>query len=354
MHLRDVGEFGLIARLRALTHREDARVLVGIGDDAAVVAGANTLVMTTDALVEGVHFRRDWSPMEGIGYRALAASLSDLAAMGASPAYVMVTLMVPHSETVEGLEELYRGMMQLADLFAVRVVGGDVVATSGPLTISIAATGELLGMRPLLRSGVRPGDWIFVTGDLGGSGAFVHYLASGKACVLTPEDALTLRLRHERPQPQVRAARVLATLTDDARRGTGCTGLNDISDGLASELHELAQASDVRLLIHAERVPTAPAVRHYARAAGVDPLDFALYGGEDFQLVGAVDPAQAGRLLAQMEGAGVRVTIIGEAEEGDVGVDMRKGRQRVALHKGGYDHFGQAPTDHGRTGGNGI
>lgn len=340
VRLQDVGEFGLIARLRAITRRDDARVQVDIGDDAAVVASASPLVMTADALVEGVHFRRDWSAPQAIGYRALAASLSDVAAMGGRPLYALVTLAVSADERIADLEDLYRGMMALADTYDVRIVGGDVVSTPGPLVISVAVTGALWGSKPLLRSGIQPGDWLFVTGDLGGAAAFVDYMTGGKAVILTPEDEWSLRMRHERPAPQVTAAQLLARLAEQGTVGAGCTGLNDISDGLASELHELAEASGVRLLIHADRLPTPPAVRHYARAIGADPLDFALYGGEDFELVGAVNPAHAGQMLAQMEAAGVRVRIIGEVQDGEVGVDIRKAGQRVALPKGGYDHFG--------------
>jgi len=341
LRLQDVGEFGLIARLRAITERLDTRVHIGIGDDAAVVQGAGLIVMSADALVEGVHFRRDWSSLSGIGYRALAASLSDIAAMGAKPVYALVTLAVPETESVEALEDLYRGMMALADEHEVRIVGGDIVSTPGPLVLSVTVTGELVGAKPLLRSGVKPGDWIFVTGDLGGSGAFVHYRMHGKAVVLTPEDEWVLRLRHERPQPQVLAARMLAGLADRTGAATGCTALTDISDGLASELYELAETSGIHILLYGDRVPTPPAVRHYARAAGVDALQLALYGGEDFQLLGAVDPRYAGHLLAQMEASGVRTTVIGEAQEstGASAVDIRLRGQRMALQKGGYDHF---------------
>lgn len=354
MRMGEVGEFGLIGRLREIVERTDTSVLVGIGDDAAVVTGGSPLLLTTDALVEGVHFRRDWISMRDVGYRALAASLSDIAAMGGKPLHAVVALAVPFAEEVDALEELYRGMAELCDAFSVLVVGGDVVSTPGPLLLSATVTGELLGPSPLRRSGANAGDWVFVTGDVGGAGAFVHYKEQGEPVVLVPEDLHMLQLRHARPQPQIQAAAVLAKLAEGREAG-GCTSLNDISDGLASELHELAEASGVRLLISGDRIPTLPAVRHYARTMRMSPLDFALFGGEDFQLVGTVSDAAVGDLLAQMEAIGIRCTCIGRVHERSAlaeslgtersPVELQMQTGRVSLHKGGYDHFQGAQAE---------
>lgn len=333
MRVRELGEFGLIGRLRALIDRPDDRVHVGIGDDAAVVAGGRSLVLTADALVEGVHFRRDWISGFAVGYRALAASLSDVAAMGGRPLYALVTLCLSPDEDVEMIEQIYRGMAELADACGVRVVGGDVVRTPGPLVLAVTVTGELLGDRPLTRSGARPDDWIFVTGDLGGAAVFVDRMSTERGVVMTPEDEWVVRLRHERPQPQLLAAEILS------RPDVQCTSLNDISDGLASELHELAEASGVSLLIDAERLPSPAAVRNYARSVRRAASDFMLFGGEDFQLVGTVSEASAGNLLAHMEAGGVRCTCIGRVRAGSSGVALRTADGVVSVPKGGYDHF---------------
>ncbi len=332
MRVREIGEFGLIDRLRAAVARGDSTVLVGIGDDAAVVRLDGTPVLTADALVEGVHFRADMIDARSVGYKSLAASVSDVVAMGAAPRHALVTLAVPADETVERLVEMYEGMAEACERFDMTVVGGDIVGTAGPLILSVTVTGELAGPRPLLRSGAQPTDLLFVTGDLGGAGAYVHMMNERPDAVLAEEDAALLRARHQRPWPPLLAGAALA-------RAGVCACANDVSDGLSSELHEIAEASGVRLVVDEERIPTLPALRHYARAVGIRAVDFALTGGEDYQLVGAVSRKDSGRLLTLMEEIGVRVTFIGRAEDGEPGVELRSARGRQPLARGGYDHF---------------
>lgn len=337
VRVREVGEFALIDRLRAVVMREDRTVLVGIGDDAAVVRLDGSAVLTTDALVEGVHFRGDMIDARSTGYKALAASVSDVAAMGAAPRHALVTLAVPGEEEVERLVQIYEGMADACEQFEMTVIGGDVVGTSGPLVLSVTVTGELAGQQPLLRSGAQPTDLLFVTGDLGGAAAYVHLMDERPGVVLSDEDADALRERHQRPRPQVQAGAALA-------RAGVCACANDVSDGLSSELHEIAEASGVRLVVDEERIPTPPALRHYARAVGLRAIDFALAGGEDYQLVGSVPRKEAGRLLALMEQIGVRVTLIGRAEEGEPGVELLTAHGRQPLARAGYDHFSGGPA----------
>ncbi len=336
MLVREIGEFGLIRRLAELVSRPDPRVAVGIGDDAAVVSYDGPVVMTTDTLVDGVHFRDDWIDGISLGYKALAASLSDVAAMGGRPRHVLVSLAIPAEERVERIESLYRGIREASDEFAVTVVGGDIVSTAGPLVITVAATGVLAGSQPLRRNGARQGDLVFVTGDVGGSAAFVHLMRTGYSGALTPTEQWQLQQRHTRPKPQVRAVEALVQCQ-------GCTSLNDISDGLSSELADIAEASGVHLDIDGERIPILPAVRRYARLAGQEPLVFALHGGEDYQLVGTVSSLSCGALLPLMEAYGVRLTLIGRVVDGEPGVDLLSGNGREALPPRGYDHFAAAP-----------
>jgi len=334
VNVRDLGEFGLIERLAAIVNNTSAAVLVGIGDDAAVVAApAAPLVLTCDAVVEGVHFEREWSEPEAIGWRALTASVSDVAAMGARPQHVLLTLAVPQETDVSWLEGVYRGIRTACDAYGVTVVGGDVVSTPGPVLLSVTVTGVQCGAQPLLRSAARAGDVVFVTGDLGGCGAFVHRRTARPAVVLAPEDESVLYDRYAHPVAQVRAMVALAEAGDIA-----CA--DDISDGLASELHEIARASGVHVVVDAVRIPTSPALRHYAKQVSLSALDFALTGGEDYQIVGTVSPAKAGFLLARLEAVGVRATLIGRVFEGDAGVTLTyaDGAQRP-LHRRGYDHF---------------
>ena len=328
----EVGEFGFIARLKAIMERHDENVIVGIGDDAAVVRYNRPVVMTTDAMVHGIHFREDLIDAHDVGYKALVASISDVAVMGGRAMHALVTLAVPKEASVEPIVSLYEGMRQACDEFSVTVIGGDVVSTTGPLLVSVSVTGELLGEKPLLRSGAKPGDLVFVTGDVGASAAYLHFVEHKSALFLAREDEAVLKERHQRPLPQVQAGALLANFS-------GCTSTNDISDGLVSELHEIAEASDMGIIIEAIRIPTLPAVRHYARIAHVDALDFALYGGEDYQIVGTVAPDRAGHLLALCQSAGIRITLIGRVHDAGPCVELIRDGRRSELKKGGYDHF---------------
>ncbi|PWI56653.1 thiamine-phosphate kinase [Sulfoacidibacillus thermotolerans] len=330
--VRELGEFGLIERLQAIVWRSDARLLVNIGDDAAVVRYDRPVVMTTDALVEGIHFRDDLIDPVSLGYKSLVASLSDIAAMGGRPLHTLVALALPFEERVERIEAIYRGLAEACTQYDVSIVGGDVVSTAGPLVITVTVTGELLGAKPLLRSGAQVGDVVFVTGDVGGAAAYLHLKTSSEALRVSESDEWLLQQRHQRPVPQITAGSILAQYE-------GCTSANDVSDGLSSELHEIAAASGVQLLIDSERLPTLPAVRHYARLARVNPLDFALFGGEDYQLVGTLDRMAVGTFLPLMQAQGVRVSLIGQVKRGNAGVYLQTPTGIHQLPKKGYDHF---------------
>ncbi|MCI0183710.1 MAG: thiamine-phosphate kinase [Acidibacillus sp.] len=332
LFIRELGEFGLIERLSAIVARTDPRVLVNIGDDAAVVRYDRPVVMTTDALVDGVHFRDDLIDPTSVGYKSLVASLSDIAAMGGKPLHAMVALAVPFTEQVERIEAIYRGLDEACAEFGVTIVGGDVVSTSGPLVITVSVTGELVGERPLLRSGAQVGDVIFVTGDVGGSAAYLHSKNQSDGLHIGESDEWILQKRHQRPVPQLMAGHICA-------QNPGCTSANDVSDGLSSELHEIALASGVRMMIDADRIPTLPALRHYARVVSVDPLQFALYGGEDYQIVGTMNRVKAGSFLSLMQAHGIRISLIGQVKSGEPNVylNTRSGIEEVP--KKGYDHF---------------
>ncbi len=343
MLVGELGEFELIVRLQKIVARGDERLRVGIGDDAAVLDYRHPVVATTDALVENVHFRADLIDDVSLGYKAIATSLSDVAAMGAKPYHALVSLFLPATVTVEQCERIYQGVREACDEYGVSVVGGDIVRSPASFAISVTVLGELVGDRPLLRSGATPGDLLFVTGDLGGAAAYLHYKEAVNIAVLPPLEELELASRHRRPVPQVLAGEVLAGIAD-------CSSADDISDGLASELNEIAKASDVRMVVEAERIPTPPALRHYARLVGVDPLDFALFGGEDYQIVGTVHARGAGELLTRLEAVGVRVTIIGRVEVGNPGLDLIRGGVRDTIERTGFDHFlterGENPNGH--------
>ncbi|MDF2938602.1 MAG: thiamine-monophosphate kinase [Paenibacillaceae bacterium] len=306
-----VDEFGLIRLLTGgrprphLAEQADPEggVAVGIGDDAAVLNGRNGFqwVVTCDTMVRDIHFKPETMTYEAIGYKAMASNISDLAAMGAIPRFAVVALSVPASMETEALRELYDGLYACASRYGVAVVGGDTTSCPRDMTVSVTAIGEVETGRALLRSGARPGDAVFVTGPLGLSAAGLHLLlAAGRSAyeaVGLPEERQQLVRAHQFPQPQVEAGRLLV------RSGLG-RSLNDVSDGLASEAWELAEASGCVIELDEALLPEEPALAGYAREAGLDQLELMLYGGEDYRLTGTVrrEDAEAAQALFQAEG----------------------------------------------------
>ncbi|GGJ04124.1 thiamine-monophosphate kinase [Alicyclobacillus cellulosilyticus] len=323
-------EFGLIRHLTARLPQAGDGVRVGVGDDAAVVtpeAGAE-LVLTTDALVEGVHFSPAFSDWTDVGYKTLAVSVSDVAAMGGTPRWAVVSLAVPPGMALSDLERLYDGLGACAAEYACPVVGGDIVRTDGPLVLTSTVAGTVPAGTAVRRNGARPGDVVFVTGDLGAPAAGLDLLQHGGQ---VPEDERQFLIAaHRRPRPQVTAGMVL--------RACGATSLDDVSDGLASELNEIASASGVRLRIDAARIPVAPAVRNLARLRGVDPLMYAWYGGEDYQLVGTAPPFAFARALMRLSSLRIPIAQIGRVEAGDGVIADVDGRLEV-IEPRGFNHF---------------
>jgi thiamine-monophosphate kinase len=313
-------EFDLIRRLLGPERPFPPEILVGPGDDAAVLEGG--WVISTDLSVEGVHFRRAWLTDQEIGYRAAVSALSDLAAMAAKPVGMLVSLAAPAHGGVD-VAAVHAGVRGAGDAHAAPVIGGDLSRSPGPLVIDVVVVGRT--DRPILRDGARPGDEVWVTGTLGASGAALQVLEAGGA--LPPE----LREAFARPRPRIAEAAWLAER--DVPRA-----LLDISDGLAGDAGHLAAASGVRITLEADAIPVAPAA--VAALGAVDALESALHGGEDYELCivaapGAVDPA----VFAAR--GGVELTRVGTVTAGE-GVWIRdwEGETRP-LGRGGFDHWSE-------------
>ncbi|TMV50998.1 thiamine-phosphate kinase [Paenibacillus mesophilus] len=345
-------EFALIRMLnrsRATGIPDDTKsgVAVGIGDDAAVLrpAGGKELIVSCDTMVESVHFKPETMTYADIGYKAMASSLSDLAAMGAEPRWALIALAAPRTSSAEELRELYDGLYACAEQYGTAIVGGDTTSSPSGLTVTVTVIGEAAAEGALLRSAAKPGDAVFVTGPLGGSAAGLHALLErgGRAGPLheLPESIRPLAKAHRLPEPRIDAGRILAAA------GTRvCGALNDISDGLASEAWEIAEASGVHIVLFGDRIPQSDELRDYAAAVKADPLDFALYGGEDYELVGTVRQGKADELAALFERAGKRIWIVGEVAEpmtdGEgTGVTLARsgGESGTPVGKKGYNHF---------------
>jgi thiamine-monophosphate kinase len=277
--LRDVGEFGLIARLTSGLEGGPG-VEVGVGDDAAVLlpTPGHKLVVTTDVLVEGVDFTAALSEPDDWGWKTVAVNCSDLAAMGAEPRWLVLALTVPEQTPLATLERVYAGVDAACRRFGLALVGGDVSA--GP-ALSLAATALGEAERPVLRSGARPGDRLAVTGPLGAAAAGLALLRSGDPAAAELLGRFPgLAAAHRRPEPAVAMGLRLA------RAGAGA--MIDVSDGLAGDALHLAEASGVGVEVHDAAVPLAPGVAEAAALLDLDPLALALGGGEDFVLAAAL------------------------------------------------------------------
>lgn len=308
-----------------------SEVRVGVGDDAAVLASPQReLLLTTDLLVEGVHFDRSRTTARDLGAKAIAVNVSDVAAMAGSPRYGVVGLGLPAGTGEEWVLDLARGMRAAADRYGMWLVGGDL-SRADRVVISVAVAGEAPPGGAVTRAGARPGDRVVVTGSLGAAAGGL-LLARQRAAATLGSPAMQLLERQLRPVARVAEGRVLAR--------AGATAMIDVSDGLALDLWRLCRASGVGARVSLPDVPVAPALRTMSEALGVDPLELALGGGEDYELLATLPPGAVDAAREELAGSsGVSLSEIGDIIEGDgcTAVDA-EGRER-ALEPRGWDHF---------------
>ena len=304
-----------------------AWVDVGPGDDAAVVKPPRGLreVLTTDALVDGVHFDQAFVPPDAIGHRALAVNLSDLAAMGAEPRAALLSLALPAEMVIGVLDALLDGFLAHARAHRATLLGGNITRTPGPLVISVTALGTVRPRRALTRAGARPGDEIYVTGAVGDAAAGLAMLRVG----LAVESACAQR--YLRPEPRVRAGSQLA------HHGAASSCV-DLSDGLADGLRQLARASGVGVELETAALPISGEARAWHAAAGTDPVAAALGGGDDYELLFTVRPRHRGRLRGARRRIGdLPITRIGVVTRGSDLVVRDASGSRELPH--GFEHF---------------
>jgi thiamine-monophosphate kinase len=338
LRVRDVGEFGLISILEASLPenvRAASNLRLGIGDDAAVwqPEPGTTVVLTTDSLVEDIHFRLDWTDWESLGHKAIAVNVSDLAAMGAAPRLALVTLGLRGDERIEDLQALYRGIGELARRNDITVAGGDIVRSPRALTLHITAIGESPDGSFLTRSGARPGDVIGVTGTLGASAAGLQLLGMDRDDRRRTAATADLLIQAQlRPEPRVTLGGVLLE--------HGASAAMDLSDGLLGDLPKILAASAVSAEIDARRIPVAAAVRALFPR---DWLDLALRGGEDYELLFTAPPSAWERIAQAANRAGGDVTSVGEivpTATGDSMIELTDlDGMRRPVDPGAFDHF---------------
>ncbi len=307
------GEFELIARvrerLRAAGADKGPQLVVGSGDDAAITLARPATATTVDAFVEGVHFRREWSDPASIGRKALAATVSDLAAMGAEPGEVYVVLGIPEGFGDRECMELLDGVIERAAAFELAIAGGDV--TRAPvLTLALTAVGYAEAPeRMVRRSGARTGDAVAVTGELGAAAAgLLLFERPAMAAELDAGLVDGLKACHLDPEPRIGAGLALA--------GVGAAAMIDLSDGLAGDALHICAAGSVGIRIDAAAVPIASGVAEVAAAAGLDPLVLALGGGEDYELLACLRPDAIAEAATAVGLAGSALTVVGEVRPG--------------------------------------
>ncbi|MCX7920282.1 MAG: thiamine-phosphate kinase [bacterium] len=336
MKINQIGEFELIERLARSLDKPGANVIVGIGDDAAVIdiGTSEYLLFTTDMLVENIHFSRKYATGYQIGWRAIAANISDIAAMGGLPGVAAVSLGVAGDVEVEWVEEVYKGMRELAAKYKVDIIGGDTVS-SPQIIINIALTGQVSISNLSLRSHAQLGDLILATGDFGGSAAGLELLQNIPSEIRNPKSELNYVIaRHLTPEPRIEASQIIAS-------HPLCHALTDSSDGLASDLRNIGLASGVGAKVYADKIPIHGTTKKVAELANKNPIEFALQGGEDYELVFTMPPDAALDVKTEVEQKlNLPISILGEIVPKEQGITLiHPDGSSELLTRFGYNHF---------------
>ena len=334
-----LGERGLIRRIRATpVAAGDSGVEVGIGDDTAVLAvpPGHRLLVTTDLVIENVHFRRVSAAPSDIGWKALAVNLSDIAAMGGTPRWALVALAVPADTDVEAVDAFFGGMQEAAGPHGVTVVGGDTSASPAGWMVNVTVLGLHPGA-PRLRSQARAGDMVAVTGTLGASAAGLFALEMGLDRAsehgVVPGRLAEVTRAHLRPRARVAEGLWLG-------QASGVHAMMDCSDGLATDLGHICGESGVGARIRLDRVPIAAAAREAARALGQDARQWAVAGGEDYELLLTCSPEAADRLaVGLIEATGTPLSMIGRIDGASGEVIFVDQDDRPVPMRSGYEHF---------------
>ena len=336
--LHAIGEFALINRLKKKVFNSQASTVLGIGDDAAILAPAAgmELVVTTDLLVEGVHFDLSFCPLRHLGYKAVAVNVSDVAAMNATPTQLVVGLAAPARFTVEAVEELYEGMRLACEAYGVDLVGGDTTSSRAGLLISVTALGQVPAGQAVRRSGGQPTDILCVSGDLGAAYLGLQVLEREKQVFLADPEAQPELANYEYVvQRQLRPEARLDIIHELRELGIVPTSMIDVSDGLASEVMHLCAASGTGARLFSEFIPMANPALEAAAEFNLDPITCALNGGEDYELLFTIAVNDHAKIKNHPD-----ITVIGHLTEKSDAVNLiAKGGQAVPLQAQGWTAF---------------
>lgn len=330
----ELSERDLVRGIRKVLSGDAPGVVVAVGDDAAVIdPGRHQGVLTADMLVEGVHFELGATSAHDLGYKAVSVNVSDVAAMGGSPRFGLACLGLSDGIEAAWVMELYGGMREAADEHGMALVGGDT-SRADRAVVSVTVYGEVPTGRAVTRSGARPGEVLVVTGSLGGSAGGLRIArdaARHHTEALSTEWGRALLAVHERPRARVGEGQALAA--------AGASAMIDVSDGLAIDLARLCEESGVGARVSLPDLPLGPGLVDLASMTDADPLDLALHGGEDYELLAALARSAVDRARRTLvERFGTRLTEIGEIIEG-TGVVAVRGDAQEPLEPKGWDHF---------------
>jgi thiamine-monophosphate kinase len=327
MKVNQIGEFGLIDLIKKRVFSKDERVLVNIGDDAAVIKPSSDklLIFTTDTLMEKVHFDLRYFTFAQVGWKAMVANLSDVAAMGGLPQFALVTIGITKSISVENVISIYKGMTKVAKRYKCKIIGGDTLFSPRGMFISIALLGEVEKNFLVKRIGAKKGDLICVTGDLGEAQAGLEFLKR------YPHQKPALARKHLTPFPRINEARILV-------RNLKINSMIDISDGLSSELFHLIDESHLGAVIYEAKIPISPNCIKAGDLLKRSPLLWTLSSGEEYELLFTLGKKELSGLEKIKKV--VKVSVIGEMQDKKEGVSLieTSGKKRK-LRKSGFTHF---------------
>ena len=337
--LNSIGEFGLIEEIKRSVFLKNPSTVIGIGDDAAVIEpGKKQIVVSTDMLIEGVHFDLTFCPLKHLGYKAVAVNVSDIAAMNATPTQITVSLAVGARYSVEAVKELYEGMQIACENYKVDLVGGDTTSSRSGLIISITAIGEADPEAIALRSTAGENDLVCVTGDLGGAFLGLQVLEREKqAFLVNPDMQPELENKEYVVQRQLRPEARMDVVYELKELGVKPTSMIDISDGLASELMHICQQSGKGAVIFQDKLPADPQVLDTAEEFKIDPVTCILNGGEDYELLFTVKLSDYDKIKNHPD-----ITIIGKITAKEEGVKLvTPAGNAYPIKAQGWQHFQQ-------------
>ncbi len=328
--LQEIGEFGLIARIRRWMDLSPPEVVKGIGDDVAVIdLGQKALLITTDILIEDIHFERSWADPYRLGRKALAVNLSDIAAMGGTPKYFLISLGLPKDLSLSFVSLLYRGLKREAERFQVGLIGGDT-SLSQKIVLNLCLIGEGEKGALLFRNGARSGDDLYVSGTLGDAALGLKILKD-KGLKRKPRGLIE---RHLLPRPRIELGKALA-------QGHLASAMIDVSDGLISDTLHLLEESRVGARIWRDRIPLSKPYRQWMGTFSGDLYQMALSGGEDYELLWTASPRKRSEILSLTRSLQIPIARIGEVVPAREGLTLLKsqGGDQLLLGQKGYNHF---------------